>query len=324
MPLTILEHPITLNLDRIDPDDDRYRLRPVQEVTPGADLVDSLARLGLLVPPLLQDVQGKGLLVVSGRRRIAAARVLGMAELSCHLLPEKVDHRTFCELFLVHALQGTSLSPAELAVFFARIASSLLPEKDLLSLLPLAGLKAQPWTLEQLRTCLELTPSALQALHTGILPLKSGLRLSGLDHRNQECAIRLIQRLRLGGSKQKKLIDYAVELTARTGRPLEEITDSLLPREEAGENRPQLAIALLAGLEKLVFPRRSRAEQEFGQFTNALDLPGGVRVDHTPDFEDERIFLHLEFAGREQFRHAWPKIRPLVENRSGRTPDRRE
>lgn len=302
-----------INVSSIDRHDVSYLLSPGQE-SPDAALRESVRRYGILFPPLLLEKDRDRFVILSGRKRIQAAMEAGGADIiPCLVIPGDSPPLFVYTVLLEHALIGGSLSPAQQIAFFSGLLRSCSLD-DGLPLFARLGHPPHKHRLVELLSLRDLAPAALTALHHGILSLGNARKIMGMAPGDQAALIDLVTRLRLGGSRQQKLIELCTELIMRRNEDLRTILQPFLSGQEAGqpENVPQQAAALLKWLHNETFPRSSTAEQEFNRFAHQLELPANIRILHTPAFEDETVTLCLDFPDRNALREAWERIRTLV------------
>ncbi|WP_339135346.1 MAG: ParB N-terminal domain-containing protein [Candidatus Electrothrix sp. GW3-4] len=308
--------------------DRTYTLNPFSQ-EPDESLLQSIRSVGILHPPLLLEKQDASFTILSGRRRIAA--YLQICNTQEQKKEEGHDHITALTLtlsrngetpknqhhllttLLQHQLLGGSLTVIEQAVFFQKAMLLALEEQDVLALLPLLGLKAKPHIPKELLALLDLAPTVQLGLHKGIIAQRSGKKLSRFSPEDQELLAQVIDEYQLGGSKQQKVIDRFVQLTQREKLPIQ----VLLTRWRKGEkdkqlNGPQRTNSLLRWLDRECQPRLTQAEDEFRRFCCQLQLPAGVRLDHSLSFEEEQITLSLDFRGKEELIRIWPQLEALL------------
>ncbi len=303
-----LTHCSLLPIGAIDGEDDSFSLRPQSDTGPDSALCKSIRKFGILQPPLVQP-KGEHHCILSGRKRIQAVKDLGWQEIPCLVVDKQAEPFQVCEIILTHAQTGAALSPIEQAVFFKKMRNKIT-KKQAVALLPLIGLKPHPYRLQELAAALQLDRTAVDALHSGIIPEKTGKKLAKLSTGDQQTVVGLIDHFKLGGSKQQKLVGYAIELGMRTGRPFE---DFILQWRQEGnpvdDNRPQQASALLSALERCCFPDKSKAEDAFQRFCRSMQLPENSTLIHTASFEDDRLTLSIIFDNQESFVKRWERIR---------------
>ncbi|NOQ45302.1 MAG: hypothetical protein GQ559_01285 [Desulfobulbaceae bacterium] len=296
----------------IDHRDTTYQLSPAVSEPPDAELIKSIKQYGILHPPLVRHKQNHGYIVLSGKKRIIAAKQLGFNAITCLIIHKNQTEHQAWELLLQHAGIGSQLSIIEQANFFKKT-SVVLPEERILSYLPLLGYKSNPFKIREFTTLLSLEKSAIVALHEGCLHQKSGIKLASLSHLNQQQLIGLVREFHLGGAKQQKLIDYAIELIKREkGQSLSQIVKKWRQGQQRSNNMPQLAASLFQWLHGMCFPRMVAAEEQFKVFSRSLHLPDGVQVHHTLSFEDDAVILSITFDGREALREGWLKIKETL------------
>ncbi len=299
-------------LATIDPDDLHYNLNLPDFRDPDRELCLDIARFGLLQPPLLQEKEAGGYRIVSGRKRILALLQTGPAPKNLYgfvLSPDLEPLQIFATL-LRHALIGSSLSLVEQAIFFHKLLDQVAPE-EAVTLLPLLGLKPRPHVLDELLQCLALEEPIQAALHSNLVNPRIVRQLLQLSPEERMALVSLITELRLGGSKQQRVVTLAVDLARRNGVPVGDML-SRWPRPGEEANIPQLASSLLDWLHKQAHPRLVEAQREFKSFCQRLDLPPHVEVQHTTSFEDETTWLRFAFTTRQGAETFWKKIEKIM------------
>ncbi len=301
--------PSALNLE-----DMTFALSPFGHEEPDAELVESVRQFGILCPPLVQEQPAGGCLVVSGGKRVRAARrCAATGKILCRVVPHDRPAFPLFSLLLHHALIGGQLGVIEQANFF-RKALKRLTEAQVLPLLIPLGHKAQKYKIRELLNFLSLDTSVITGLHQGRVLPKSAQKMQRLAPADQQELARLITELRLGGSKQYKLIDLSIDLMMRRERSMREIIAHYRRENEERdqENKPQAAAAFLRWLFEKCHPGSVAAAAEFKRFAAGLEVPPAVNVDHTRSFEDDAVVLSLSFADRASLLKVWPEIRTIM------------
>ena len=303
-----------ISLSSIDKEDSTYCLRPRCDTEVEQQLSESIQHIGLLHPPLVQR-RGTGHIILSGKKRILAAKELGWSRIPCLICKEDTPVLLKWNILLCHAIIGSQLSCIEQATFFAK-AGHDLNDSELPALLPILGHKQNPQLLNIFFRSLTLAPAAIDALHLGYIQPKSIDLLAKCTDRDQEILVRLIDDFQLGGSKQRNLILLALDLTRRLNRSLEEIIGEWERKRtnKDTENKPQQAADLLNWLAEKQSPRHHRAEQEFKSFVREMQIPEFCTLSPTSSFEDDQLTLKIRFSDRDHFRRVWETIRPDLEN----------
>jgi len=296
-----------LSVDDIYLENTSYSLRPSSDTGVKDSFKKLIAKFGILQPPLLQWEE-KHYIVLSGRKRIKAASNLGFKKIPCLIIEQDVDVFERYETILIHAQIGSKLSIIEQAVFFAKVGDTL-PTQQSLSLLPLLGIKPQAYKLQEFTALLQLDQTAIEALHTGILRSKAAGKLAKLPLTDQQEVVRLIEFFMLGGSKQQKLVMYALELVMRTSQPFTSFVGQWQQKGAEYDNRPQQAAALLNKLETLCFPNINKAETKFQQLQRSVHLPDNITLQHTSSFEDDTLTLSILFQDQDSFLQGWERMK---------------
>ncbi len=302
----------------IDLTDTSYALNPFP-AEPDSKLVDSITDLGILQPPLLLEYRKDTFIVLSGRRRVQAVQTvdanndLSITALIVQYSIQPFQHDPqFFKILLGHQLTGSSLSVIEQAVFLQKAMNSLAIE-EVIDLLPMLGLKAKPHVPEQLISLLGLDVSVQLGLHKGIISQRSGKKLARFPQEDQKKVAEIIDEYQLGGSKQQKLIDQVFQLSKRERISAEKLLGRWCEREKFKQlNGPQRIASLLKWLDQECQPRFTQAEEDFRQFRSQMKLPSGVRIDHSPAFEEERMTLSMDFSSRKKLACVWPKIEAVL------------
>lgn len=107
------------------------RLRHHPDNPPGrrgdvAELADSIRAVGIL-QPLLVEPDGDGFVVVAGNRRLAAARLAGLAEVEC-TVRQATNRGSHTEVRLIENGHRRALSPMEQARAFGQLRTGGLPQ----------------------------------------------------------------------------------------------------------------------------------------------------------------------------------------------------
>ena len=300
-------------LSAIDHEDRAYALT-LWDDSPDEDLLTSIKRFGILHPPILRTNKNNSYCIVSGRKRIAAARQLAPeGTIYCRIVPKDINPPGIFSLLLEEAETGKSLSITEQIIFFEKLikASSTM---EAIPLLEQLGYKPQKHILDNLLKLRSLSEPALLAMHRGTLQLKTARKLLNLSETDQKLIVRLINEFHFGGSKQQKLIDLCTELTKQKNISVGKILTNFPSADEHGQpmNIPQHGAALLLWLQNECFPQLSQAENDFKRQVARLNLPSSMHIDHTPAFEDEKITLSLRFPDWQSLNKSLQGINKLI------------
>ncbi|MEQ1761578.1 MAG: ParB N-terminal domain-containing protein [Pyrinomonadaceae bacterium] len=135
---------------------------------PGADLVASVKRVGILVPVIVQRVaKGKeAFTLVDGRRRLKAAQDAGLDFIPARILPEDVDNP---EAFTLQANMTRRANPVSEYVAIRDLIAKGYGEKEIVKTL---GIKAA--VLAQRLLLAKLIPTLYDLLESGLIGVSVG------------------------------------------------------------------------------------------------------------------------------------------------------
>jgi ParB family transcriptional regulator, chromosome partitioning protein len=281
--------------------------------SPDSLLVDRLQLFGQTVPLLVWQQAEKQYQLIACYSSFTAITSLGIKKVTCQVLPLSTPPILLYSLQILHGLMAPQASPI-LQAYLLQQARNELTDKETFSLLSLMGHKPQRYKLDELIDLLRLSPSAVVALHRGILSPKTGKLFKLLSHEDQELLVRLISTYQLGGSKQQKLVEMVTELSLRENKPVQILIREWLPAADqtfVEENAPQRFERLLQTLYELYWPEKSTMEKNFQQLVQGLQIPEGVTIKPSPSFEDEGVEMRLRFANIEALKEKWRKMKTI-------------
>jgi ParB family transcriptional regulator, chromosome partitioning protein len=301
-----------VNLQQINFQDFTNSLTPEESREPSAELLESVARTGILHPPILRDQGMATLQIVSGRKRLLTARrVLHGTSTICLILPAETPPVEALAINLEDTVLRGNISLVEEAIFFQKILARLDEKEAARRFLPILSLEPHLHHLHSLIQLLGLEEHLLAALHAGRLHEGVARDLLAMNFTDRLSLFEVMELLNLSVGNQKKITATCRELAARhrtsvmslLSRP--EVREILDPRET---NIPQKTARLMQWLTEQRFPRLAEAEQEFRIFAGTLKLPNGVSLSHSPSFEQDQVQLSLSFGNRDELRRLWPFI----------------
>jgi ParB-like chromosome segregation protein Spo0J len=282
-----------VNLQQINFQDFTNSLTPEETREPGAELLESVARTGILHPPILRDQGLTTLQIVSGRKRLLAARqILHSTSTICLVLPAETAPMEALAINLEDTLLRGDISLVEQAIFFQKILAHLDEKEAARRFLPILGLEPHSHHLHSLVKLLGLEEHLLSALHAGRLHEGVARDLLALNFTDRLSLFEVMEILNLSVSNQKKITATCRELAARHRTSImallcrPEIREILDPRET---NIPQKTARLMQWLTELRCPRLVEAEREFRVFAGTLKLPNGATLSHSPSFEQDQV-----------------------------------
>lgn len=307
-----------IRFSQIDFADTTYSLAPFAGEQENPGLRESIARAGLLHPPIIKENYTPAFQIIAGRTRLHMLRdTFAARECPCIILPRDIDKISLYTILLEETLLFRPLSPLEKAVFFTNILQTIDIKQAADRFLPRFGLAPNPYHIKRLLSLLDLEEPLLDKVHTGMLSEKTALELTLLSFRDRMAIFETINQLQLSVGKQQQLLLACKELSGRTHTAIADIlscpeVNEILNHPRA--NPPQKSTQLMTWLTRQRFPRLSAAEQKFKTLTESLGLPSGAVLSHSLSFEKDAVTLSLRFSNETDFLKTWQKIKTCFTN----------
>jgi ParB/RepB/Spo0J family partition protein len=305
--------PDRVRLAAVDPAEPSRRISTAEDP---ADLVRSIARVGLIAPPVLLPV-GDRFRIVAGSRRIAALRSLGWTETPIRRIPADTPPLDQIRLAIADNAFQRALNPVERSRALRALAEHFpdpgalaaeagrlnLPDhpSPIRKLLPLAGL---PETVRAALLAEAVTPSV-------------ALELASLPPTSRESLVALFLALGLSHSRQREFLALLDEIAAREDRTIPELLrepeiGALLDDPET--DRPRKAGAVRRHLRRRRFPAIAAAEERYERIAAELPLGPGIRLDPPRDFEGAEFVATLRFGDAGKLEEQVRSLEKLIRN----------
>jgi hypothetical protein len=197
-------HPARIALNQIDFEDDSYCLTPWPSSPLPEALAQSIARTGILHPPLLKAKAMNSFQIIAGRKRLQGVRqVLNASRCLCLILPLEIPAPEALILGMEEILSSRPLTLVERSVVLQK-ARGLLGEQQMNSFFPLLGLSPHTVYDEQLKL-LTLEEPILRALHAGHLDEQVAWKFTNLSFIDRMALFETFEYLVLDFHSQQKL-----------------------------------------------------------------------------------------------------------------------
>ncbi len=309
-------HTSLVVLHHVELADSTFSLNPPGYAEPSQKLIDSISRVGILHPPILQEKDSGGYTVIAGNKRLQVAKdELGLSSLTCLLVAKDTPLVDGLAISLEDTMLRGPLSPIEQAIFLSKITEQLPHDEAAQRFLPLMGMEPHPQRIKRMLELLHLEENLQEAVHSGTLQEKVAREMLSMNFTDRMALFEVMELIALSVSNQKKLVNLCKELAIRKQQPVLALLSQTEVREileHPEANIPQKAANLMHWLTEQCFPRLSEAEKEFRKFSAGLNLPKGIRLDHAQAFERDSVTLSLPFANKESLAACWPEIAAII------------
>ncbi len=268
-------------------------------------LIRSIEATGLINPPVLLERENSKFIIVTGFRRILAARSLGWKQIACRALSESRVSPLQCLIMNLHDNLATrEINNVEKGMVLSRLSSYLSTEEMVSRYLPLLGLSRSRSVLDffiRLEKCLDT--ESKEYLVKGLISLDTAKSLIDMDSGTRSMVTDIITNLKLSINYQRQFIELIDDISLKKGvspymvlrkkEVLEVVSDARL-------NRSQKVKALFDILRKERFPTLIQAERAFKDMVSRLALPKGMKIFAPQYFEAPDYSLHVIFRnGRD-------------------------
>lgn len=301
-------------LAHIDAHDASYRITTPQDKPP---LEASIRRLGLISPVVVQPVEGRGMRIVSGFRRIEACRRLGVSDVPCRVLPKDAPAAHCVEIAIADNLTQRPLNLAEQARCLELLQGDRLDPSAAQQMADVFGFPMNKALASKLNRIAQTPESVQDALVRGTISLPTVLLLADLAPEDAELLVTLFERLPMGLNKQREVLLLLKEIAAREAISLARLlSDSVLQRMLA-DDHPDGNLKtrrLRAYLRQRRYPHLSAVEEAFHHCVGEMRLGPGIHIAPPPGFEGRTCTMTLQFSTPREFATAIHKLSTIVDH----------
>jgi len=268
-----------------------------------APLVKSIDSVGILNPPLLQELPGGRMIPVLGRRRLQAAVQLGISQTEVKIVSDRISEAEGFAVALWDNFGHRTFDMASTAVVVRRLLD-LFP-RDVVAgdFLALLGVPARGPRLERLRAIGGLEEPVLQALALGRIQEKTAFVLSALASDEQHTLMKLTDALGMNANKRAEVISHLADLSVFHGKPILEFLHVEEARSIVHDEdipRPERAARFRRLIRSWKFPELVNSEQEFQEWLRGLPESERIVVRPAPGFESRECTVEIRTESREE------------------------
>ena len=270
------------------------------------NLIASIKETGVASPIILRE-KGSRYQIVSGFRRVAACRELGIKTVRAFVFPEKrlADKEAFClNLFENHS--GRSFNAVEKAMILNTLLKRLKIDKNEYNkkFLPVIGIALNKKENETLFRVLGLDETIKAYIAGEDISLKNTLLWMSLSGKEEE-VFRLIKGLKLSSNKMREVFTFLQEISRRDRVTIKTIVDcpeiqTVLNDENL--SLPEKTSKVRAVLKRGRFPRLTSMEESFAKRVKGLKLPKGVMLRPPAFFEEEEFTIEFRIKNQKELK----------------------
>ena len=305
--MTLLS-PLLLNIDSIIPSPE-WSLHQDVSMEPAQGLIESIAHLGILRPPIVK-AHRNGYELICGFRRLRALRKLDYSSpIFCLVVKNDVKWEDLLLLVGEDQIHSGPLSGIEAARFISLYEKwCKQPEYHLIDRVTSARSITQR---SRLLSLLELEKPIRTSIHHGHISDKTGFFMTKLPQTERKFVHELFIRLSLNANKQRRFVELVEIIIGTSGCTIEQVITEYFSELCSGpiDNIPQQTNLLMKRLYQLSHPESSEAKIAFNKLITELNLPAHCMVSPSNYFETDKVTLEVEFPNIAAFSEAWVKIK---------------
>ena len=303
----------SIALASINSEDNTFRITTESDIH---ELVASIQLLGLLHPPTLRQCH-TDYKIISGFRRIAACRKIGMSEIPALILsPETSDAN--CALYAIadNSLQRT-LNLVEISCSLGLLALHFKDEKLLLKHASLLRLAEHRTHVEKIQKICHLPKPIQDGILADTISLAVALDLSEFEPETAVALVRLFDQLNMGLNKQRQLLLLFNEIALRESRTVlsllnEKEVRKILDNSEL--DRVRKSTQIISYLKQRRYPTIVQSKMEFERHLKALKLGKAMTLMPPKDFEGSTYSLTLRFESHAELTDLQTKLDRVVQS----------
>ncbi|MFZ5571166.1 MAG: ParB/RepB/Spo0J family partition protein [Thermodesulfobacteriota bacterium] len=301
-------------LASIDTTDERFRISTCRDCQ---DLLESIAILGIIRPPLLLKTRVDGCIVVSGWRRIEACKQLGHFRMEARILPAETPAFECAKLAVAENSLQRPLNTLEQSHAFRILASHVNDPEERFRLYRLLRLPHHPSMVAKIQTVCDFPASIQALLLDGTIQLPIALALAEMPGEDAIFFAGLFSDLKIGLNKQREILLNATEIAMREDIRIGEIFHENPIREliDAPDlDLPQKTEKIRSALRKRRFPNIAAAEEVFENSVRELPLRNSIGLTPPRHFEGMTYTMELRFNDLEEFRERAERVTEMVDH----------
>jgi len=308
-----------VHIDHIDRSDRSYiyTFEP-----PISEMILSIRQIGLLNPPILEEMSPGTYRIVSGLRRIIALDHLGQKEFPARVYG-KARPEPALNLFLLNLYDNAAtrkFSIVEKAHILDRLVRVFqMTESEIIErIFPVLELGQNPQVLTRYLALVPAEDYVKVALVADEISPDTVLHLLNLAEDDRKIVFHLFQQLKIGKNNQKEVLRLLIDISKKNEWPISRIMEQPGVARIMAEGKltlPVKATLVKEALKKMRYPRLSQVEIQFDLLKKRLKLPPTMHLNPPPYFESDRYSVEFSFRNKREFDQALAQLNRMAEEK---------
>jgi ParB family chromosome partitioning protein len=299
-------------VERIIAEDTRFK---VSTGSASTELMASIQLVGLLNPPILIPCSG-GFRIVSGFKRIAALRQLGVGSISARLLDPGTPVESCIRIAIIENTSQRSLNLVEQANAVGLLATLLANTQKLADAACSVGLSVNPNMAEKLKKLAGMDDILKAGVLDGSIAFPVAIQIGDMkDPISAQALGALLKELGLSLNRQREMMEWIISICRRDDvSVIQLLTSSAIVNclQEPNLDRRQKGQWIRKYLKTRRYPAIQAHEKRFGDIVQRLSLAKGTFLDAPAHFESPTYSLRFEFSSRHELRNKLQELEKII------------
>ncbi len=302
-------------LSRINSDDNTFQITTDTCVN---SLADSIQKVGLIIPPILLKKSSK-FIIVSGFRRIAACRQIGLQNVFSRVVDTQINKLECVKFAIIDNSFQRQLNLIEQSRSFYLLSLFFKDDIAIGKEASTLGLPVNPSFIKKIRKLYHFPQSIQHSIITNNISLDMALELERLEEGVGVDLADIFTDLKLSTNKQREIIFMLKEIALR-----EDISILELFRESCFQeilnnddlDRNQKTKKIRSCLKQRRYPALTKAEKEFKENVSNLKLGAFVKLNPPGNYDDSIYTLCLQFKNLIELKKRKVGLDKIIKNPS--------
>jgi ParB family transcriptional regulator, chromosome partitioning protein len=282
-----------------------------------AELVASIRLIGLLNPPILIACSGD-FRIVSGFKRIAALRQLGISSIPARLLDPGTPVENCIRIAIIENSSQRSLNLVEQANAIGLLATFCTDAQQLADAACSAGLSVNPGMAEKLNKLAGMEAPLKAGVLDGTVALPVAIQIHDMkDAATTQAIGTLLKHLGLSLNRQREILEWIVSICRRDAISVaqllmtEEIVNCM---QDTNMDRRQKGQLIRKCLKTRRYPTIQSYENRFDGIVKKLKLAKGTSLIPPPHFENPSYGLRFEFRNYHELLRKLKEFEKIIKS----------
>jgi ParB family chromosome partitioning protein len=281
-------------------------------------LVASIRLVGLLNPPILISSSG-GVRIISGFKRIAALRQLGITSIPARLLDPATPDESCIRIAIIENSSQRSMNLVEQANAVGLLATFCNNSRQLADAACSVGLSVNPSMAEKLKKLAAMEDTLKTGVLEGTIALPVAIQLHDMENSaDAQALVPLLMDLGLSLNRQREMLEWIASISRRDDISVsqllaaEEIVNCL---RDPNLDRRRKGRMIRKYLKTSRYPTIQSYEKRFDDIVKKLALAKGTILTAPPHFESPSYGLHFEFSSHNELLRKLEEFEKIIESK---------